>query len=634
MKKRVIYVGALLVVSSHVLSQQTHETVIDEVTVASKIPQQLYKTGKNVKLLTHEDLKKYQGQSVAEVLQQVAGLQLTGSSNNAQEPKFTKVRGGKLANILILLDGVPLKDVTGNDYSAADLRLLALENIAQIEVLSGASSVLYGSNAAGAVINIRTQKSTAKTVEGEVAARGGSYGTFAQNAAVRGQIKGFHYQISGFNEKSDGFSSAEGQGFDKDGFEKQNASATVGYRGARVSANVQAGWNHHLFEYDAGAFADGRSRGDDTQKFIGAHSDFRYNKGQLVANLRYTNTERTIQGYANDTYRDEYFYGGNNLFAELFNNYNVSERFSITAGVQHERQQLGSSSLPWGGSEMQEDLKKADTELYNTDLFAKASVNYMDFHLDAGSRMTNNSRFGNHFVYSINPYYLKETAKIYYKIGYSFATAFIAPTLYQTYGTLPYTTANFDLKPERNSTHEVDLSIGNRDRSLLFNATAFLTEEQDVFAYAMNPDFTGNFVNVDENRIRGVEVGFDYRIIDQVKIGGNYSFVEKEKEATRLRVPKNRVNSYIDITPLEGTRIALSHQYVSNRADYYFDENFQRVDVTLEAYHLLNLNINQKLGKSFEVFGNIGNLLNTGYTDVVGFTTKRRNYTAGFSYRF
>ncbi len=634
MKKRVIFVGALLVVSSHALSQQQDVTQINEVTVASKIPQQLHKTGKNVKLLTKEELAKYKSQNVAEVLPQVAGIQISGSANNAQEPKFSKVRGGKLANILILLDGVPLKDVTGNDYSAMDLRLLALENVESIEVLSGASSVLYGSNAAGAVINIRTLKNSGKTVEGEVSARGGSYGTFAQNAAVRGNISGFNYQLSGFNEKSDGFSSAEGQGFDKDGFEKQNASGTLGYRGARVSANVQAGWNHHLFEYDAGAFADGMSRGDDTQKFIGANADFKYADGQLVANIRYTNTERTIQGYANDAYRDEYFYGGNHLFAELFNNYKVSERFSITAGVQHERQQLGSSSMPWGSSEMQEDLIKADTELYNTDIFAKASVNYRGFHLDAGSRMTDNSRFGNHFVYSVNPYYLKEATGMYYKIGYSFATAFIAPTLYQTYGTLPYTTANFDLKPERNSTHEVDLSIGNRDRSLVFNATAFLTEEKDVFAYVMNPDFTGNFVNVDENRIKGVELGIDYRIIDQVKIGGNYSFVEKEKEATQLRVPKNRINSYVDITPLAGTRIAFSHQFVSKRADYYFNENFERVDVSLDAYHLLNLNVNQKLGKSFEVFGNIGNLFNTGYTDVVGFTTKRRNYTAGFSFRF
>jgi vitamin B12 transporter len=38
-----------------------------------------------------------------------------------------KIRGGKMANVLVLVDGVPFKDVTGNDYNAVDLRLLLLK---------------------------------------------------------------------------------------------------------------------------------------------------------------------------------------------------------------------------------------------------------------------------------------------------------------------------------------------------------------------------------------------------------------------------------------------------------------------------------------------------------------------------
>ena len=208
MKKKVILVGALLVVSSHAFAQQENESLIEEVTVASKIPQQLYKTGKNVKLLSKKDLEKFKGQNLTEVLQQVSGFHVTGTSNNAQEPKSPKIRGGKLSNVLVLIDGVPVKDATGNDYNAMDLRLLAVENVESIEVLNGASSVMYGSNAAGAVINIRTQKRSVKKVEGVLSARAGSYGTFAQNALVRGNVSGFTYQVAGFNEKSDGLTSA------------------------------------------------------------------------------------------------------------------------------------------------------------------------------------------------------------------------------------------------------------------------------------------------------------------------------------------------------------------------------------------------------------------------------------------
>jgi vitamin B12 transporter len=104
-----------------------------------------------------------------------------------------------------------------------------------------------------------------------------------------------------------------------------------------------------------------------------------------------------------------------------------------------------------------------------------------DFHLDLGGRLNNHSKYDSHFVYSINPYYLKNLEQFYYKIGFSYATAFIAPTLYQTYGSLPYTLANFDLKPETNSSYEIDFSIGKPDQSFVINASAFLREERDVF---------------------------------------------------------------------------------------------------------------------------------------------------------
>ena len=126
---------------------QEKEGMIPEITIAAKSPQQLHKTGKNVQLISSKDLEKYKGQNAAEILNQVSGFQITGTFNNASEPKSLKIRGGSMANVLILVDGIPLKDVTGNDYNATDLRLFSAENIESIEILNGASSVLYGSNA-------------------------------------------------------------------------------------------------------------------------------------------------------------------------------------------------------------------------------------------------------------------------------------------------------------------------------------------------------------------------------------------------------------------------------------------------------------------------------------------------------
>lgn len=635
MKKKVIFVGALLVVSSSIFAQHEKESQIEEVSIASKKMEPAYKAGKNVQLISKKDLEKYQGQNLNEVLQQVAGVQITGNFNNNAEPKSTKIRGGKQANLLILLDGVPLKDVTGNDYTVLDLRFLAVENVESIEILNGASSVLYGSNASVSVINIITKKNSRKKIEGNLSLRGGSFDTFAQSASVHGKLQNFNYQVSGFNEKSGGLSSAIGENYEKDGFEKQNIAAKFSYAKNNFDVSVNGGYLDHFYNFDTGAFADGTYRGDDYQYFLGANANFKYNKGKLTFNSRYTENERKVDDLNGDIYQDQYTYSGQNLFLEAYNGFQINDHVYFTVGLQHENQKLGAQSLPFGGSALEDTLLKSDTELSNTDLFANFQFNLKEFHADAGARYTNNSKFGDHFVYSINPYYLKEKDDYFLKIGYSFSTAFIAPTLYQNYGTLPYTLPNFALKPETNQSHEIDFSLGTKDRSKLLQISVFQRMEDDVFAYVTNPDFTGNFVNIDENKVKGFEVSADYAFNAYLKLGANFSFVEKDKEATALRVPKQRINSYVELMPFKTTRIVFSHQFVSKRKDSYFDySDFTVKNVDLDSFNIFNLNINQNIITSLDVFANVGNIFNTSYADVAGYTTKPRNYTVGLNYQF
>ncbi|WP_073551895.1 TonB-dependent receptor plug domain-containing protein [Elizabethkingia meningoseptica] len=636
MNKKLFVIGALLIIGSNVYAQEEKSSQIEEVTIASKRPQELYKTGKKVTLISAKDLEKYKGQSLSDVLDQVSGFQITGNFNNANDPKMIKIRGGKSANVVILLDGVPLRDVTGNDYTVSDLRLMALESVESIEVLNGASSVLYGSNATVSVINIKTKKSTQKAIEGALAARAGSYSTFAQDATVRGKIDKFNYQVNAFNEKSQGISSAKGDdSFDKDGWEKQNLSAGVGYSGENFDVNINSGWNHNLYLYDTGAFTDGKNRGNDKQYYVGGNANFRYRNGKVVLNTRYTDVDRLGQTIKGDAYQDQFSYKGKNFLTELYNNYKVNDYFNFTVGVQYEDQKMSSKTLPFGKDTMEEVLKSDDTKLHSFDAYANFNLNYNGFNLDAGARMTDNSKFGNHWVYSVNPYYIKEVNDMYFKVGYSFATAFIAPTLYQNYGSLPWTLPNPDLKPEKNQSHEIDLGFGKKDRSLNFTVSLFQRKEKDAFAYVTNPDYTGIFQNIDDNKVKGFEVGFDYQIIDMVKLGGNYSFVEKEKEATMLRQPKQRVNSYVEVKPFAATRIVLSHQFVGKRNDAYYDSaSFSTKNVTVADFNLFNLNINQNITHNIDAYLNIGNLFNKDYVDVIGYTTKNRNFTLGISYRF
>jgi vitamin B12 transporter len=181
------------------------------------------------------------------------------------------------------------------------------------------------------------------------------------------------------------------------------------------------------------------------------------------------------------------------------------------------------------------------------------------------------------------------------------------------------------------------LSLGKKDQSFVFTATLFQRQEKEAFAYE-TVDFTtyaGQFKNVGENKVKGFDLGLNYRINRIFKVGGNFGFVEKEKEETMLRQPKQRMNSYLEILPFAATRINFSHQFVSKRMDSYYDSaTYEVKNVELESFNLFNLNINQKMSSRIETYLNIGNLFNKSYVDVMGFTTKPRNFSLGVNYQF
>lgn len=626
MNKKIILSLALVGIVTQANAQQ-EEKPIEEVTIASKSVQKINKTGRNIILLNEKDIEKYRGQPLTDVLEQVSGFQISGSFNNNTEPKSLRVRGGSDANVIILIDGVPLQNVTGATSNIEDLRLLALDNIGSIEILNGASSVLYGSNASTAVINIKTKKHSQKEVEAIIGARLSSYNTYAQRINLSGKSNAFNYQFSGINEKSEGFSSAKGDdSFDRDGYEKQNINVKLGIDLGKFDLNIIGGWNHHLFDYDMGAFSDAKNRGNDTQTYAGVSTNFYYNIGKITLNTRYTDTERIGELLGNTGYQSQYQYSGVNSFTEIYNELRLGNYLNLVTGIQYEDQRLDYKDYTWGGN-----LNKQDTKISHFDTFANARFNYSIFYLDAGARITKNYKFGEHWVYNINPYLYHEIGNWFGKIGYSIGTAFIAPTLYQNYGSGTYTIANFDLQPETNESHEINISLGKQNRSIVFNGSIYRRFQKDAITYSIN-----QYINSGGNRTQGFEVGLDIKLNSFIKFGGNFSFVEKEieNEITMARTPKQRANSYLEISIFKGNKINFTHTFVGKRHDVYWDNSWIEHRVLLSDFNIFNVGVIQKINQNLSTYFQLNNFLNRDYVDMVGYTTKNRNFVLGIDYKF
>lgn len=610
-------------------AQSLPESTIKTVNISEKIEQPAYQSGRNIISLNAQDLEKYQGQNLTEVLSQISGFQITGNNNNPTEPKSLKIRGGRASNVVILLNGIPLKDATGNDYTMADLRLLPLDNIDSIEILNGASSVLYGSNASVSVIDIKTKNASKKIVEGKLNLRAGSFSTFNQNANIKGKIQNFHYEIFGLNEKSDGLSAAAGNdSFDNDGWEKQNITATVGYRRKDFQINLHTGWSHNLYLYDTGAFTDGYYRGNDQLFYLGGNTSLKYKNGQVTLNLRNTENKRLFQVLEKNNYQDDSSLHGHSLFAELYNTYKVNPSLEITTGIQYEKQSITSDVRPWGSPTLISVLQSKDAYNSSLEAFLNTHTQIQNFHLVAGGRLINHSKFKSHWIYSLNPYYLNDFRDTFFKIGYTYATAFIAPTLYQNHGSLPYVLPNDTLNPETNQSHGVDLNFGKKDGSLNLYTSLFIRTEKDGFAYTNG--YPTQVQNIDHNEIKGLEFGFDYQPHMKVRLGGNFTYIEKQDTASRLRVPKQRANAYLSLTPLQGTKVNIFYTFIGKRTDATYTQK----DIQLPDYSLWKLNISQIITKHINAYFNLDNALNKSYTDVIGYTPIPRTYTLGMNYLF
>src|SRR5581483_9619971 len=168
------------------------ETLLNmEVTTASKFPQKLADAPGVISVVTKDELRRFGGITLGEILERVPGLQrasayFTDRSLIAARGDQTKIDGG---HILILVDGRPAREILEGGLVSDLLESFPVSVLERIEVIRGPGSVLYGSNAFSAVINLIPIKAQASTVDAN--GLGGPDGTAATSATVtakRGEL--------------------------------------------------------------------------------------------------------------------------------------------------------------------------------------------------------------------------------------------------------------------------------------------------------------------------------------------------------------------------------------------------------------------------------------------------------------
>ena len=187
MRTSAIRLFAILAFSPLMLLAQQKDSIysLDPVVVSAGFsPTQSSKTGRNIIVVKGEQVANLPVHSVDELLRYLPGLEVQARGPMGAQSDIS-IRGSTFQQVLVVLDGIRLNDpLTGHFTGYIPLPATEIE---RIEILKGASSAIYGTEAVGGVIHIitKTFARTSVTSGGEAQFTGGEYGLWGINAGGR-----------------------------------------------------------------------------------------------------------------------------------------------------------------------------------------------------------------------------------------------------------------------------------------------------------------------------------------------------------------------------------------------------------------------------------------------------------------
>lgn len=576
--------------------------VLDPVEVTGLRPVEADRATVSVTVLTEEDLAVRLSPNPADQLRAVPGAAISrsGSLGGLTQVRF---RGAEANHTLVLFEGIEVSDPVNGD---TDFGLLTALPVGQIEVLRGASSSVYGSDAIGGVVSISAARGAGLTGFAE----GGSFGTF--NGAVGWQGEQVGAVLSGLT--TDGVDSS-GTGGEEDGSEALSGLAT-----GRV--DLGADWSLSLIGLARQADSDFDSDND----FDGLlnDTDDRTEARQRLAGAALSGTSGPIDHVLRASYNEvdrENFSGG--ALSDTAKGERTKLSWSpgyshgghrLTGLIDFERETYDREDTSFGGatnaSEAFESLGIAgEYALSAGALDLTASVRHDD----------NKSRFDDATTWRLGAGFALEGTGG--RLRASYGTGVKNPTFTELFGFFPGSfVGNPDLKPEESASWEIgwEQTLGG----FSYSATYFYANLENEIFTAFNPDFTSTARNRTGTSERsGVELAGRWQAQPNFVISGQASFFDSQDDAgaDEIRVPEMTASLAVHwLLREDGLRAGLALDHVGEQGDFDFGPFPARL-VALDAYTLATLTAEYPITDRVAVTLRGTNLLDETATDVFGY---------------
>lgn len=572
-----------------------------------------------VKVISAKELKDAQVTSLQDALTRLT-TNITTHTNGMGT--FVNFNGVSDNYILILENG---KRTSGDDR----WERISINNVKRIEILSGAASALYGSEAIAGVINIITDDSK-ESVEVSDYTKVSSKGRFDQQIDLDINAGKFSSLTSYSHKQADNWQVNKYQAFEEEAdggvtevLKLTGRPMSTGFKSDNISEKMEWKFNDNFSVYLRGNYYDNLTQRPQNATYFTQKAT----TDKATGKKSYSYSEKAAYTY--DLHHKSYLYGGGarwtpnkdtHLYLDVYSDNFVSKydywQTPSKEGYEETRKRTHYTNetlkgifrlAPWNklsaGIEFEQDALNSesdniDYETTNTyNFFAQDEIQIVNgLEGVVGLRYTYNDGFGSQFT---------PNAGLFYHIaGFraraSYAGGYRTPTLSQMYATDQaktsnrYTINNTSLKAEKNDFWNANLEYANNWMS--FSVSGYVNKIRNMINYrtltkediAADSHLTSLYDegwttirqrdNIDKATIKGLSTSVKFVIPFGFTLGGGYTYTDSKAETVALDA---KTQTYVTTT----TPVDKCVQNVAN-ANIAWDKSWSnyRLNVCLNGH--------------------------------------------------
>lgn len=609
--------------------------VEDVVVTANRSAQPIERVGASVTVLTQAAIEARQTPAVVELLAQTPGVSFT-RNGGVGTSTGVNIRGAESQHTVVLIDGVKLNDPSSTQ-GGFNFGNLLVGDTARIEVLRGAQSTLWGSQAIGGVVNIVTAEPT-EALQGSLDAEAGARGTTYFRGGIGGANERLSWRLAASRYDTDGFS-AFAKRTEHDGYTNTGLSGRLNVKVTdAVSLDLRSVWSSGRNDFDA-FNGDSREYGKTQELVAYAGLNFDLLDGRFRNRIGYAHTDTDRRNFNPDNKVQTLTFDaeGQNRRWEYQGAFAVTEALNATFGLEHEKSEMKTRSP--GDWNPNPAFGRGEAELNSA--YGQLQWTVLDgLTLTGGLRYDDHAQYGDNLLGQVAAAWaLNEGDTV---VRASWGQGFRAPGLYELYSEY----GNLNLQPEEFDSWEIGVEQRLFDRAVV-SATYFNRQADNEIRYngcstpSTDPLCTVNGVgrwgyyrNVQKTEAQGVELVGRVDVTERLNVSANYTWTDAKSasgptDGKRLtRRPEHMANFAADYAFAFGLKTGVAVRYVGET--FNNDANTVKVD----SYTLVDLRASYPINDTLEVYGRIENAFDEEYQTVLNYGAPGRGVFGGVRVRF